>query len=485
MGSASSTQDGIESEIPNKIISMSHSENSLQIGGITIPKSIALLAETLHKQGGTSLETACAADISTDCNHAFYHVADGNLVFVSLEARNQCVAALAYHDLCLRQPELTVNEAFQVAHQLGADEFEFEDSAGGRFLALCHDQINILQAAATLINVGDKNVFDYLRAVQLALPFLSDISVTDIAAISEAQYPKTMNDGAAGMFFNSLEDVLIKFPHRAWELYDFSKRHPTNATAWLYFAALHSLMRNEQVDQVLEKVFIDIQNDQPLLTIRALHLIAGALVRHDLPTSLAQECLLVLRQHSHHRDLEIQRSAVQAIGQAAERHHDLLADLLRLAQEDAHPNLQNNLAVILRFLFSHENIAKAHTHFSELLQILCKLEPQNGHDFRHLDHVLKKLLLDPQSVQAAQLVWTSWMIHHASNGEIDCDAIEKFPSTVSALVKQPELLATTITNWLGADEPQLASAGGGLISSLWINDFRQPVFAKAVPEFDS
>ncbi len=452
----------------------------MQVDGVVIPRGIATLAETLHRQCGTGLEIECTADISDDCNNALYNIENGNLVFVSLAARNQCVAVLAYSNLCTRQSELAANEVFQVAYQLWCDEIGHDDCACGRFLVLCHNEINILQAAATLINVGEKSDFDYLRVVQLGLPFLSDISVTDIVAISEAQYSKTINDMVAGMLFNGLEDVLVKFSHRAWELYAFSKNNPTDVTACLYLAALSSLMRNGQVDQVLDVLFADIKNDQPLFTMRALYLVADALVRHDLSTSLAQVCLLVLRQHSQHKDLEIQKSAVQAIRRAAERHHDLLVDLLGLAQENAHPNLQHILAEILSFLFLHENIATAHTCFSGLLQTLSKIDPEKIHDFSLLDLVLGKLLLNPLYVHPVQLVWTSWMINHGGDGVRERDAIELFPRVVSALVKQPDLLATIITNWLGADDSKLGAVAGGLISFLWVRNFRQPVFAKAV-----
>ncbi len=447
----------------------------LHIDGMNVPLAVARFARTLHDQRSPALVGQCS-EMPAVTSNSLWHADGVELEFTSLAARNQCVAVLVAHDLLNQAAMPTPDELFKQAYQLLRNEIGHPDQGCGRFLALWHAHANIFHAAASVINHGGGNVFGILRPLGAAIGFLSDFMVDDLLEIAHAYYPKTINDMAAGIFPQTIEQALISRPARAWELYERVKGDASDPAGSLYWVALLALARAGQQSDVIEKALADLQHGDAHSSKRGLWLLARLLTSVSLTVALQATCIATLRQYLHHAETDIHQAVVWAIGHAAPQQLPLLRDLLVLAKS----NDQAALRTVLNLLYLDDGAVKGSDCFAELVYALSRLDRHAGFSIGDFDHILAQLFAEPHTVALAESCLTTW-IQNNGNGNLSArDLLESFTATFGEVVKQPVLLARIITNWLLADENQLAGAAGGLISFLWVRNFRQPVFSKNI-----
>lgn len=122
-----------------------------------IPKVLGESALALHKLPGNQLSIECdnLAPL-VDAESGIWTIRGSHLEFSSIEVRNQCVAIHSYHENFEPSEEISAAKIFDVAHELWCNEIGNADLACGRFLALSCDRVNVLKAAADLINSGGR-----------------------------------------------------------------------------------------------------------------------------------------------------------------------------------------------------------------------------------------------------------------------------------------------------------------------------------------
>lgn len=453
-------------------------ENSFNELCRSIPVEIGHLATLLHKQGGNllSIEYNGPNQISDDSKHGLWTIQGNQVEFNSPEARNKCVAIHAYREKYTGPEEILASEIFDTASDIWRHEIGSDDFACGRFLALASERVNILQAAAGLINRGERPVFDVLHSVEATLRYLPKITVDDLCFLISAQHPKTKQDLAAGRIFNAIEEAILKQQELAWELHRHLQTHITDATINLYGSALLALARAGELDDALATALNDVKSDKTLVARAAIGIVAELSSRHSLSLELQTCCIAALRDTSRHSEYLVRQSAIQGIARAAVKHGELIDDLLNLARDlDEHV-----LVVTADHLFMNFDSLKEHKSLPVFLDVLTNLSPEVSGGVGRIDWILSRLLKDEEHEGLVHVYLKVWMIKHGSQKLRGKELMGQFEQTISSLIESPAGLEKLITEWFVSDETELASACGGLISFLWVRGFRQPVFSKKI-----
>lgn len=444
-----------------------------------LPEEIGHLASLLHEQrcDRLSIEYDGPSQLTSDAGQYSCWAVQGNLVeFSSIEARNHCVAFHAYREKLQGLEKVSPLFAFDVAHDLWRMEIGHKDSACGRFLALASDHFNVLQVAANLINTGNKAVFDVLHVVEATLKYLPTITVKDLCAITVAQHPKTEQDLARGQIFSAIEEVLVERTVLAWELYGYLRANITDPTMNLTASALLSLAKAGEVDAVAACVLEDVESENMLVAQIAIWIVARLMNSYGLPAEIQNRCIAALRNSAQHPVSQVRLRAIQAIAHASAKHPMLLDDLRDLAR-----SLDKNiLAIVADHFFMNADSVQHYETLPEFLDILTHLPPDMGGALNNVDWVLSRLLTNDNNNELVLLYLRTWVINHGSVVVRDKESIEHFDQAIMALIGKPQILQRLITEWLAAEEKQLASACSGLISFLWVRGFREPRFSKEV-----
>ncbi|MHB1188949.1 hypothetical protein [Thiobacillus sp.] len=455
---------------------MEHLFNGL---GDSIPEEVGQLAALLHEQrcDQLSIEYSGPGQLTSDPGKYGCWVVQGSRVeFSSIEARNHCVAFHAYREKLQGLEEMSPLFVFDVAHGLWCKEIGHQDSACGRFLALASDHLNVLQVAANLINTGNKEVFDVLHVVEATLKYLPTIAVEDLCAITVAQHPKTGQDLARGLIFSAIEETLVERPLLAWELYGHLRANITDPTMNLTASALLALAKAGEVDAVAACVLEDVESENMLLAQIAIWIVARLMNGYGLPAEIQNRCIVALRNSAQHPAGQVRQSAIQAIAHASAKHPMLLDDLLDLAR-----SLDKNiLAIVADHFFMNADSVQHYEALPEFLDILTHLPPDMGGTLNNVDWVLSRLLTNDNNNELVLRYLRTWVINHGSVAVRDKESIEHFDQAIMALIRKPQVLQRLITEWLSADEKQLAPACSGLISFLWVRGFRELRFSREV-----
>lgn len=444
-----------------------------------ISDEICNLALSLHNQKNTELSisrSARSASNESAIQNSIWTEDGDQLRFSSLAARNYCAALAIYRDLKEKKVEKEADALFSAAHDLSRNELGNADLACVRFLSLASEHTNILLAAATLIEAGQHRVWDVLRLVQVAMPYLKKIEASDLIAIVTVQHPKTTGDTARGLLFNAIEDRLVHEPSLAWDLYNALKRDLNESTSNLYCAALYALTAKSQQAEALHKAREDAHSQKPLVASAALWVLGRALSARSLPANLAQQCQSTLVEMLTDAQEEIRQSAMRAVAQAAATQHSLIEDLLRVAESGN----QYPLLVLADFVSMNHEVLKEHESLPKILRTLIGLEPESSEGIQNFDWVLHSIFAEEKYRELVMECLTEWTIRHGSTKLRDTDLIELFNQTISSVANDAPRLAKLITNWLLADQQQLAGACGGLINALWVRGFKQPIFSKEI-----
>lgn len=168
-------------------------------GQSTSPLGLAALAQQLHETDSQQLEIAVPASSVLDlASISGVTLADGMRQFAALADRNRIVAAATLS--ALGEKALDPGVLFRAATRLWRYEVSHDDMACVRLLALVHPRSDVLVMAATQI-ATTSDVFGLLHMLEKLLPLLDDLQWEPLIALSQAQYQRTLSDGAASGFF--------------------------------------------------------------------------------------------------------------------------------------------------------------------------------------------------------------------------------------------------------------------------------------------
>jgi len=440
-----------------------------------IPEEVARLASELHYQRtpNITIEVLTPISVSPKQVDELYYIEGNELKFTSIEARNHCTAVHGFRKFEDSELPPDAQKMFDEAQQLWIHEIEHDDFTDGRFLGLMSEKLNILNAGIEIIANSDaRNVFDVLRSIGNALPFLANVSVGDIVNLATVQHSKTSGDLLAGMFFNQLSDYLSAYPQFAKELYALVRENMSPANANLYGAALTGLVAAGQALEAAELAMADADSACNERVAGALWIL-GRLSHHwEKEPDLKNRVQETLKAMGHHSDSNVSRQAWQALSNAAVSQPELVAELLLHAQ----PDNQAALQVLGSFVFMNLKIVKDHPNLAEILDALTDLDAGLANDFYS---VLSRLIKNGVYDQLVYACLTAWMLKHYSSRTSDEKLDLCFPQSMMKLANKP-LLNELITRWLISDERVLAAAYANLIGHLWVHGVKQPVFAKEI-----
>jgi hypothetical protein len=440
-----------------------------------IPEEVARLAYELHCRNTQNLtaEILVPLSLSPAQTDDLFSIKNNELIFSSIAARNHCTAVHSFRKSEGADLPLDGRQILDEAHQLWTHEIGDTDFASGRFLGLMSEKLNILNAGIEVIASSDAhNVFDVLRIVGNALPFIANLNVVDIIELATVQYSKTSGDLLAGMFFNQLSDYLSAHPHLARELYALVREDISAANTNLYGAALSGLVAAGQTLEAVELAMADTDSACNERVAGALWVL-GRLCHHwEKEPDLKNRVPETLKAMGHHSDTHISRQAWQALSNAAVSQPELLAELLLHAQ----PDNQAALQVLGNFVFMNLKIVKDHPNLAEMLDALTDLDAGLANDF---DSSLSRLIETGIHDQLVYDCLTAWILKHYNTKTSDEKLSSCFSRSLSKLANKP-LLYELITRWLISDERILGAAYSELIGHLWVHGIKHPIFAKDV-----
>ncbi len=440
-----------------------------------IPEEVIRLASELHYQRSQNITIEVLTPISFSPKQIdeLYCIDGNELKFTSIEARNHCTAVHGFRKFDDSELPPDARTMFDEAHQLWIEEIGHNDFTDGRFLGLMSKKVNILKAGIEVIANSDAhNVFDVLRSIGNALPFIADVSVEDIVELAAIQHSKTSGDLASGMFFIQVRDYFSFYPQLAKELYVLVREDMTPANVNLYSAALHGLAASGQIREAIELAMADTNSACNERLAGALWVL-GLLSNHlEKEPDLRKGVQKILKVMGHHPDSSVSRQAWQALSNAAVSQPELITELLSHAQ----PDNQAALQVLGNFVFMNLKIVKDHPNLAAMLGALTDLDAGLANDF---DSSLSRLIETGIHDQLVYDCLTAWILKHYNTKTSDEKLGSCFSRSLSKLANKP-LLYELITRWLISDERVLGVAYSELIVHLWVHGIKQPVFAKDV-----
>lgn len=400
------------------------------------------------------------------------YLIDGNTVrFTSVEARNRIVATYK-HTENLEALAHNVQGWLSVAHDLWRCEIGKSDSAAGRLLGLVHETCDIFIIAANVIEHGQARVFDVLHAVESALPYLKELPSDSVLRLTVAQHEPTKNDLAAGMFFTKLGSVLEGRPDSCRAIHECLRRDPSVATANLHPASLLALAKTSQNDSVnlaLEDA------ESPNITLRsvALWTLGRLLTLVRVPSdSIPRATNAILAGLSSH-DEQVRHTAIRAAAGVVPIMDTFDKSLAMLGETGD----QFALGAIADTLFMSLSEMKSKVNFNDWIRLVKKVSPDSRGTLGNFDHVLAQLIADDSQQQFAISCFTDWVGTNAKDMARDKSVAELFAAVTIELANRPELFSQVITDWMLSDNRRLASAAAGVLSHLWVHEFRHPEFS--------
>ncbi len=433
---------------------------------------IGPLALSVHAMRSDNL--TCNLPVFTDLG--IFHNAEaefqleGNVVcFTSIEARNRIIATYKFMQ---NRGELTSSDPkwLNIALELSRNEIGENDSVSGRLLAQVHENYDVFSIAANAIKSKSLQVFDVLRCIGAALPYLKYLPPDGILKLISVQHEETKNDLAGGMFYNRLGEKLAHLPEICREIHHLLRNNATEETINLYpipFLALAKLYPAEALELVLE----DTVSEKLLLKKSALWTL-GRLYTMSLIESESQSTVstILIEQMSSPVE-EIRQVAIRTAVCTAHATDVFDEFLIKLGENED----QFTLCEIANAIYMNTSEMKSRCVFNDWLQLLRNLSPTHKGILQQLDFVLSQQLCDENQQQFVVSWLTDWAEINAEDIPRDKSIAEIFNSTSHELGNRVDLLSQLITNWLVADNRKLASAAAGLLSHLWISGFRNPV----------
>lgn len=279
-----------------------------------IPEKVARLASELHSQRtqNIAIEVLNPISFSPKRIDGLFYIEGTELIFTSIAARNHCTAVYSFRKFENSDLSLDAQKIFDEAHQLEIDEIGHTDFASGRFLGLMSQKLNILRAGIkTINNSNTHHVFNVLRNIGNALPFLGDVSIQDLVDLAGVQHSKTSGDLAASMFFNQVSDYLAVHPQLAKALYTVMRENMSGANTNLYGAALLGIAMAEQGREATEFALSDTDSEYSDRLTGALWMLGRLSHYWEKELDLKDHVQQVLKKMGHHSDSNVSLRALQ------------------------------------------------------------------------------------------------------------------------------------------------------------------------------
>ncbi len=435
---------------------------------------VASLASELHCKNSENLTIS----ISTINNYhhvsQIFSIIQNELIFTSIMARNHCTAVHSFRTLKDLDLLTDAQKILDEAYRLWIPEISHTDFASGRFLGLVSENLNILHVAIDVIASSDAwNVFNILRNIGNALPFLININMNDLAGLAAAQHSKTLGDFAAGIFFDQVSNYLSAHPMYAKELYTLVRKNiAADENKNLYRAALIGMAMAGQANQATEIALNDAGSDSIDISVTALWVLGYMLVHLEKEPNLKGRLQTILKKMACHTDSNIRLQALEALSNCAVLQPELVAELLAHAK----PKDQEALQVLSKFIFMNLAVIQNHPHLTDILYALTDLNVERTHYF---DYMLSQLIKNGNYDKKICATLEGWLIKHPISIE-DGSWITRFEQSVRALENNKTLLSELITRWLVSDEQLLGHAFMEVTSHLWGHSVNKLVFSKDI-----
>lgn len=450
-----------------------------RISHTVVPEHACLAAVKLNSQSNASLSIAVSEmDSLADQGNSNlpWKISDGQIIFSSLEARNFCVAVAAYRKLQGANGNLDPLEVFVIARQLRNDDDSQLNTACGQFLSIVDDEVDVLLAAAALIETGQCRVFDILESVEAAIPYLINITPTSLIALVKAQHPKTKLDLMHGKFLSVVENYLNSHSQFAWEVHNLLRPYPEETTNSLYCSASFSLTGSAKDIGILAIVLADARSQNISIAICSIRIIARVLSAKSVPLEIAQEYRVILRDMLNHSHENIWQAAAQGVAQAATSDLALIDELFRNDRSSD----QFTLSVLADFIFRNLDALNDSDRLPSLIRRLVHLQKSSTGGLQNFDWSLTSIYTRGTHKNLVIECISIWITINNPVQVRDTDSIEVFEQAISKISEDDSDLAKLITNWLLSDAPQLGAACGGLISRLSTHTPRNLEFSKEV-----
>ncbi|MBR7784225.1 hypothetical protein [Undibacterium luofuense] len=419
---------------------------------------IAELAQRLQNEGQPNLRLELAPEeLPADINFPVgCQLVDGAIVFESFEVRNTLIAVAAFDRLSISSC-IDSSALFGKAYELWRHEIGNNDKAAGRLLALASKSIDILAAGAALIRSGS-NVFQILRLIEAALPYLTNLEPASIIDLINAKYEPTKRDMAAGVINGALEEWLEKNPTIAFRLHTKTLENLIESNSSLLSNAIVALSKSNYAAAVA-MAKVDAQSDV-LLQAESGTWTLGRLLLNDQAEpkilNAAVETVANLIESEQH---DIRSQAIRA---AVGAMHKLAAfDLIlgNLAENGDQVVLCATATAI--FLKNDEFHERGITKY--WLRLLPALKPDFKGAIQELDYALSKLLSDPEYVSTVIALLNQWVANHGHQSEIGTNSAELFSDTLSKIITLEDVWRNLVTDWLLSDKKEHPNALAGIL----------------------
>lgn len=442
-------------------------DTALKIRPVT-PSQLVL---ALHMSGSANLEIALPGDWNgpQSAHEELYLISDGFLKFETLGDRNKLLANTLFSlQFTSRTPDFS--NLLAVAHDLWGEEIGRNDFASGRFLVEAGHHIDVLRLAAQQIR-EQGNVFDVLQVVEAYFEHATQLNIESIVDLTRAQNDETRGDIMGGMLFSTLGKWLAVRPDAARVLYSLVMSNADDVTASLVCTALIAISKADPDEAVNLSLGLLDSNTHFLRSI-GIWICGLLLLQNNIPASRRAEIEKVLLAVLLDENFTVRLRAIGAATGALHLSNAFDEVLAQMAQAQD----QETLALIAQALYLKSSEMLEQGRFDDWLPFLVNLIPTTEHLTRGLDHVLSLQLVEGSPRQSIVLKFlTDWTLRHTGQTVIEKVFVERFGQCVRKLVKQPNLFAMLLTDWLSNDSKKLAAAAAGVLSHFAVrkHDFVQ------------
>jgi len=428
--------------------------------GSAVPVGLAVLAQRLHETDSQQLEIAVPAGVVLDlASVQGVALADGMLQFAALTDRNRIVAASTLS--ALGEQALDPAALFKAATSLWRHEIGHDDMACARLLALVHPRSDVLAMAATQV-AATSDVFGLLHMLEKLLPLLDSLDWGPLIALSEAQYRRTLGDGAAGAFFEHVRQWLVEHSGSGAQLTALLLRDASEPLANLLKAAWLAWGAEAPAAAAARVVELAARAEPPFPTATA-QVAERMLQDASLPPDAVAPLEALVHQWLAGATPDARRSGIAAATEVLHLRRTFDAALRALAQTGD----PDTLGFLAFSLSRHSKAFLEAGSFFDWLALCAALPTSHLGAVRLLDSTLARHL-GPQSPHrdAVLSFLQAWITAQPTQERVGREFAKLFGSCAGRIVQDQALLPRVLTTWFLADAWAMPEAAAGLIVGL-------------------
>ena len=432
-----------------------------------IPNGVGEAALSLHQNKSTELTIRVDEEHSADCIETDdFSLNNGQLRFVSLEARNRVAAIHLYqqHKPGISDP----HEWVELAIRTHRDERRSDDSVAARLLGLIHDRDDVFELAASAVTEWPRKVFAVLHVVGAALPHIRQWQAASLVTLIHAHYELTRNDLAQGMFLGQIQTWLSGQPDGARTVVARLRNAPEVETVSLYFVALISIAAGGYIQEAIAIAEEDAASPDPLLREKALRGLGRILQAEDIGEPEATRATRLILSYLCNDDQRDKSAAIRAAADALHATRTFDPALVKLAENE---NIDTLIFVCSAMCRHRQSLADAGV-IELFLPCFHAIPSEHDAAVQELDRLLADLLSTKAYRRLAIACFTAWAARNVHGSTSARELSSLFPNLCIELAEQPELLDSIVTDWLLADEDGLGYASANLLGEMTIRDVR-------------